>query len=99
MAQHTPGPWKVDGKPGYAGFRVIDANGRSVAAFPSNSRRPDQERAGNAVLIAAAPTMCAQTKAAHVMCCDIWERCPEMRGEIARIMDALQVALTATEEA
>ncbi len=58
-AQHTPGPWVVNGEARYAGFNVVDKTGRSVAAFPSNSKRPDDERNANAHLIAAAPELLA----------------------------------------
>jgi len=54
---HTPGNWTVSGSPQWSGFKVVDANGRSVAAFPSTSTRPDPERAANAKLIAAAPAL------------------------------------------
>jgi trehalose 6-phosphate phosphatase len=56
---HTPGPWSVCSQAGYSGHKVDDANGRSVAAFPSSSRRSEDERNANARLIAAAPDMLA----------------------------------------
>lgn len=63
--KHTPGPWTIEGHPQGTGFRVADANKRSVAAFPSTSRRPDDERIANARLIAAAPELLAALKEAH----------------------------------
>ena len=54
---HSTAPWRVSGQPCYAGYKVVDSAGRSVAAFPSSSKRPDEERAGNAALIAAAPDL------------------------------------------
>ena len=60
---HTKGHWKVYGSTQYAGFKVTDANGRSIAAFPSTSTRPDAERTANARLIAAAPDLLAALQA------------------------------------
>jgi hypothetical protein len=54
---YTAGPWKVSGHPMYAGFKVIDSKGRSIASFPSSSTRPNDERRTNADLISAAPDM------------------------------------------
>lgn len=64
MSTHTPGPWKVFGRAGYTGHKVEDGKGRSVAAFPSTSKRSKEERDANAVLIAAAPELFAALKAA-----------------------------------
>lgn len=61
-AKHTPGPWHVSGEVRGTGFNVSDANKRSVAAFPSTSRRADVERTANAHLIAAAPDLLATAK-------------------------------------
>lgn len=76
---HTPGPWKVNGQAGYAGHTVIDTNGRSVAAFPSSSKRPKSERDANARLIASAPELLAALKdleafADHVFDNDEWAK-------------------------
>jgi hypothetical protein len=60
---YTPGPWTVSGRAGYGGHIVIDRNKRSVAAFPSSSRRPFDERDANARLIAACPEMLAELEA------------------------------------
>lgn len=57
---HTPTPWMVDGEARYAGFRIIDGNKRSVAAFPSTSTRPPEERNANAALIVKAVNNHAQ---------------------------------------
>jgi hypothetical protein len=57
MTAHTPGPWAVFGRAGYAGHKVGDCTGRSVAAFPATSKRSEDERNANAGLIAAAPDM------------------------------------------
>lgn len=68
--KHSPLPWSVRGQPKYTGFAVVDRNGRSDAAFPSTSKRPDEERQANANLIAAAGDMHAallEMLAAHSM--------------------------------
>jgi hypothetical protein len=57
--KHTPGPWVVRGEAKYSGFGVNDANGKSVASFPSTMTRGDGEKSANAALIAAAPDMLA----------------------------------------
>lgn len=54
-AKHTPGPWKVDGLAGWAGHKVCDVKGKSIASFPSSMTRPVDERDANAALIAASP--------------------------------------------
>jgi 23S rRNA maturation mini-RNase III len=59
MSTHTPGPWKVISRAGYSGHCVADNYTRSVAAFPSNSKRDETERDANARLIAAAPDLLA----------------------------------------
>jgi len=57
MTKHTPGPWKVSGKPSICGYKVAEKSGRSVASFPATSKRSDDEREANARLIAEAPAM------------------------------------------
>lgn len=52
-------PWAVSGSTQFAGFKVVDANGRSVAALPSNSKRPAAEREAAAHIISAAPELLA----------------------------------------
>lgn len=56
---HTTGKWIPHFKLGYAGARVSDDQGRSICAFPSNSKRDPNEVEANIHLIANAPQMYA----------------------------------------
>lgn len=60
-AAHTPGPAHVEGRAGYTGHSVKSVDGRSVASFPSTSKRPKEERDANARLIAEAFTVADET--------------------------------------
>lgn len=61
----TAAPWAISGQAGYTGHSVKGADGRSVAAFPSTSKRSKEERDANACLIAAAPELLAALKIAQ----------------------------------
>lgn len=62
QAQHTPGPWTVDGVSEYTGaMRIFAANGDIVARAASYGPQSDMPlaQAGNARLISAAPDLLA----------------------------------------
>jgi hypothetical protein len=85
--KHTSGPWKTNGRAGYAGHKVADATGRSVAAFPSTSNRAIEERDANAKLIAAAPDLLAALEMALPFI-------DGYKANSADVVDAIKFAIT-----
>jgi len=82
-SQYTPGPWHVDGTPGYEALEVV-ARGRRVARALYGHGSEDNEADANARLIAAAPDLLAALEAVE------WARTCEtathpVTGEIAYI--------------
>lgn len=63
-AQHTPGPWSVEGPDCFGDYNIHCPGERAVVAAVISNVRPDDEVAANARLIAAATELLALLKQA-----------------------------------
>ena len=61
-AQHTPGPWSIEGPDDFGDFNVHCARERAVVAAVVSNLRPSDEVAANAHVVSAAPEMLVQLK-------------------------------------